>query len=95
VCRFTTECFEAEACDDAAFELRIAPGDTNGRVRLGSIADEVTGTLTVGSSGATVILARGPTSFQLLTILDTAARYTLHLTDGPAVVTYHGSCEAE
>jgi len=93
VCHFTVECFETEACDAANFELRLRPGPQDMSVRLGSVADEVSGEVTVAQSGATVVLARGPSSFQLLSILDGVARYTLHLTDGPAVVTYHGTCE--
>jgi hypothetical protein len=95
-CHLTTECFEDEPCDEADFVLRIRPGAENMSVRLGSPADEVMGQLGVAQSGATIILARGPSSLQILTIgPGDTARYTLHLTDGPAMVSYIGTCEDE
>ncbi|MGS4945646.1 hypothetical protein ACVDG3_09215 [Meridianimarinicoccus sp. RP-17] len=95
-CHFTTECFENEPCDEADFVLRIRPGPEEMSVRLGGPADEVTGELGVAQSGATLVLARGPSSVQILTIgPDESARYTLHLTDGPAMVSYIGTCEDE
>lgn len=93
-CTFDTICFEAEACDTAQLALRVAPAP-EGRVRLGPRGDGVLGDVVTADNGARVIVARSASSFQLLTVLDRAARYTVHLTDGPAVATYHGTCEAE
>lgn len=93
MCHFDTECFEAEACDTADFDLEISPLPGVFEVRLGSVADDVRGQLTVMPNGATAVIARGPSSLQLLTIgLDRSARYTLQLAEGPAVISYHGSC---
>ena len=99
-CRFTVECFEAEPCDDADFTLRLRPGDLPLSVRLGGPVDDIVGELSVAQSGATLVLARGPSSLQILTIgTDATARYTLHLTakdsGGPAMVSYIGTCEDE
>lgn len=95
-CRFTVECYEAEACDAADFTLRLRPGDAPDTVRLGGPVDDITGAVTEAESGARVVVARGPSSVQLLTLgPDSTARYTLHLTDGPAIVSYHGTCEDE
>ena len=94
-CTFETICFEADPCDTATLALRVRSDATTGKVTLGPRGDRVAGRATAAPSGATVIVARGPTSFQLLTVLDRGARYSVHLTDGPAVVTYLGTCEAE
>lgn len=95
-CHFTVECFEDEPCDEADFVLRIRSGDAPMSVRLGGPVDRITGELSVAESGATLILARSPSSLQILTIgPDDTARYTLHLTDGPAMVSYIGTCEDE
>ena len=95
-CRFTVECYEAEACDAADFTLRLRPGDAPDTVRLGGPVDEFTGAVNEAESGARVVIARSPSSVQLLTLgPDGTARYTLHLTDGPAIVSYHGTCEDE
>jgi hypothetical protein len=95
-CHFTVECFEDEPCDEADFVLRIRPGPEPMSVRLGGPVDRITGELSVADSGATLVLARSPSSLQILTIgVDESARYTLHLTDGPAMVSYIGTCEDE
>lgn len=95
-CHFTVECFEDEPCDEADFILRIRSGLEPMSVRLGGPVDDITGELSVAQSGATLILARSPSSLQILTIgPDDTARYTLHLTDGPAMVSYIGTCEDE
>jgi len=95
-CHFTVECFEDEPCDEADFVLRLRPGPEPMSVRLGGPVDRITGELSVAQSGATLVLARSPSSLQILTIgPDEAARYTLHLTDGPAMVSYIGTCEDE
>ncbi len=95
LCQFETECFEAEACDEAAFELAVAAGEAPDTARLGSIADDTLGALSTAESGAQTVVARTASSLQILTIgADGTARYTLHLTDGPAMVSYLGQCES-
>ncbi len=95
-CHFITECFEDEPCDEADFVLRLRPGPEPMSVRLGGPVDRITGELSVAESGAMLVLARSPSSLQILTIgPDDTARYTLHLTDGPAMVSYIGTCEDE
>lgn len=89
-CRFETECFEAEACDAAAFSLRIDGG------ALGEDAEVSEAQTFALQDGGTVSFGQSEATAQILTVgPGGAARYTLHLTDGPAVVTYHGQCEAE
>lgn len=92
MCQFETECFEAEACDETAFELNVSKSDDG--VVLGSIADEVQGQSSMNDRGTELIVAQGLSTLQILTVgTDGTARYTLHLTDGPAVLSYLGSCE--
>lgn len=92
-CRFEVECYETEPCDAAAFTLSLRPGTAAGTALFSDIAGETEAALSVASNGATVALAITSASVQLLIVgTDGAARYTLHLTDGPAVITYHGQC---
>lgn len=94
-CRFDLGCFEADPCDEAALSLRVTTLPGNSAVRLGPRADAVTGTWASLPGGGVLIVARGPGSAQILTLRGENARYSLHLTEGPAVLSYHGACEAE
>lgn len=96
LCQFVTECFEGEACDETNFELKLVDAEEPDAVMLGSVSDNVSGEIETLGSGAQVISAQGPSSWQLLSIgPEGEARYTLHLTEGPAVLSYLGTCEAE
>lgn len=96
ICTFDVECYEAEACDEANFELKLVPGATEDERIARSVADRTPGTVTQTESGTMVWQAITPSTVQLLSWRgETAARYTLHLTDGPEVITYHGLCEEE
>lgn len=95
-CHFTVECFEAEDCDEADFVLDVRSEEDPSHVRLGGPVDDIRGRVGKAESGAHVIVARSPSSMQILTIgPDETARYTLHLTDGPAMVSYTGICEED
>ncbi len=94
-CTFSVECFEAEACDETALRLALTRNGTPDTVRIGSVAEHFTAQRSVTERGATVLQALGPTSAQILSVgPDGTARYSLHLTDGPAALTYLGTCEA-
>lgn len=96
LCSFTVECYEADACDEAMFNLRLVPGESENERILRSISDRTPGIVTQTDSGTMIWQAITPSTAQLLSWkLEQAARYTLHLTDGPEVVTYHGICEED
>lgn len=95
-CLFTQECFEAEACDEASFSVRLGKGTVPGEVVMRTPAETIAGTVRGNDTSSLVWSARTPSSEQLLSWgADGTARYTLHLTDGPAVVSYLGQCEAQ
>ncbi|QIE42595.1 hypothetical protein [Meridianimarinicoccus aquatilis] len=95
-CHFTVECYEAEECDEADFVLDVRDSEEDGHVRLGGPVDDIRGRIGTAQSGSRVVVARSQSSMQLLTIgPDETARYTLHLTDGPAMISYTGICEED
>lgn len=96
LCSFTVECYDAEPCDEAMFDLRLVPGKSENERTIRTVAERTTGTVMQTDTGTMVWQAVTPSTVQVLSWkLDQAARYTLHLTDGPEVVTYHGICEED
>ncbi len=95
-CSFTTECYEAEACDKADFSFKLGAGTMPGQADMRTTEGTVTGQIGGDDVGALYWIAETPKSVQVLSWgPDGSARYTLHLTDGPAIVSYQGTCEAE
>jgi len=96
LCRFGTECVEAEPCADTAYTLRVVPGDGDMTATLEDQSGSVPASLGVTPDGATWALARGGGVLRLLSVApDGAARYTLHFTAAPMVLSYLGRCEDE
>ncbi|MCA8882780.1 MAG: hypothetical protein KDA50_03390 [Rhodobacteraceae bacterium] len=95
-CVFTTECYEAEPCDDTSFTVQLGKGDADGQAILHGPAETIVGDVWGHDATSLVWIARTQSSVQLISWgADGTARYTLHLTDRPAAVTYHGMCEAK
>ena len=95
-CTFVTECYEAEACDEANFTFKLGAGDEPRTAVMRTTEGPVTGSVGGDDASSLYWIAETPNSVQVLSWgADGSARYTLHLTDGPAIVSYHGSCEAE
>ncbi|WP_193142101.1 MULTISPECIES: hypothetical protein [unclassified Meridianimarinicoccus] len=95
-CVFTLECYEAEACNEANFNLRVGKGDSPTEAVVRTPAETFSGNVEGHDSTSLVWTTRTATTAQILSWgADGSARYTLHLTDGPAVVSYHGHCEAK
>ena len=98
-CAFTSECLEAETCNDTTFSFDLK-GRAGGMAESDMVVQteltsEIGDTALIGArSGAALSLAGGSfESRQLLTINeDGAARYTLHYADGPMVISYLGEC---
>lgn len=104
ICNFTTECFETEACASTAFsvsfEVTTCPRDSGAR---GVVAETEFGALsgfeiTTPCNGQPQVHADGDYALAgdgatyLLSIEDSVARLTTHIT-GPLSVTYYGTCE--
>ncbi len=89
MCRFDTECFEAEACADSSFaaEMDIAAQTIETDFGTLAIAD------TRAEPGLVSVIASGDGARYMLTITKDGARMTAHLHDGPLVVSYLGQCE--
>lgn len=86
-CTFTTECFEAEACQETNFEITIE-GDT-----LVTIAETIPVT-SGGSDTKGVFVGYTSSAFHVLTREKSGpARYSTHIFDGMMMVNYMGTCE--
>ncbi|HDR29115.1 hypothetical protein [Rhodovulum sp.] len=98
-CAFDRECRETEPCATADFDLDVT-GRTGGmgagtmlaRVVLSSVSGDVDAFGTLGG-GTLFLLGGNESSRSCLVVTDGAARYSLHMAEGPTVVTYHGTCE--
>jgi len=88
-CTFTTECYETEACQTAAYEVEVDIGAEALSMQTGNmiiVAVKETDTLTT-------LFASGQGAEYLMSITPTAARMTSHTNDGPQVISYLGHCE--
>ncbi len=99
-CRFAKECLEDEDCADSgyAFSLNGRAGGVNENAMVAQtvLSDDAGNTdlLGVRQDGA---LSLGGGRFEtrhMLTIsVEGTARYTVHLADGPMMISYSGMCE--
>ena len=97
VCIFTTECFEDEACAETSFTMEFRAG-TGGPNDIELVTDAETIGVAVGGDGQVAHLAGMTESgFHVLTLTRAtgAARYTNHIDEGPATVSYLGTCEVQ
>lgn len=90
-CAFTTECYEAEPCQDTSFALSAALDEAKLITDFGDLV--VVGVKSEGS--LTTIFATGEGAEYLLSRNADAARFTTHANEGPAAITYIGTCEGE
>ncbi|MCV6598426.1 MAG: hypothetical protein OIF40_15235 [Mangrovicoccus sp.] len=95
-CTFETECYEAEACDGAGFSMDLSAGEAPGEVVMRSAAETISGTGAGHDATSLIWRAETESAAHLLSWgADGAARYSVHLLMGPAMVSYIGSCEAK
>lgn len=99
-CGFDFECLETEACADTTFTTQLkgqAEGILGGDMAVqGEMISDAGDTILLGArSGDAMSLAGGTFEARhLLTIAaNGAARYTLHYSDGPMVISYTGTCQ--
>ena len=98
-CRFETECFEAEGCAETAFEARLtglAGGLTPDALAVVSkfSADAGEVELLGTQAGDILSLSGGNIAARhFLTLSRGEARYTVHFSEGPMVVSYLGQCQ--
>ena len=87
-CTFTTECYEAEGCEETNFTMEVQ------RDKLITDAE----TIPVGTGGSdtvNVFVGYTASAFHVLTReVDGQARYVTHLFDGPVMVSYLGACQS-
>ena len=100
MCRFESECFEAESCAETtlSFDLKGRAGGltaTDMAVEVAMVSEIIDATLIGVHSGSAMSLSGGAFDARhLLTIAEGgAARYTLHYADGPMAISYLGACE--
>lgn len=84
LCRFETECFEADECAVSAFELRLDAARTVMGTEFGDLA-------VVAEAGGALI-AEGTGAVYMLSIEEAGARLSVQM-EGPMVVSYLGACE--
>ncbi|WP_424970132.1 hypothetical protein [Dinoroseobacter sp. S76] len=99
LCRFETECFEGEACAPSSFEMRLSLPETQATVTSRLVAE------TDAGSFPGYALRGGPERRQfffdaesagyMLTLNGAEARLAVHIDEGPLMVNYIGTCEAE
>lgn len=101
-CRFATECREDEPCAENGYGVTLngdAGGLDEGAMVVSVVMSSETGdTEIVGvrDAGAMSLSGGSFDARHLLTVApDGTARYTVHYSDGPQVVSYLGRCEAE
>lgn len=94
-CTFTSECFDTEECTETDYELTIAHDD-HGAPILESIAENlhVTAIGGDGDTHTTFIASTNAATHLLTRTTDGSARYTVHMADGPLMLSYLGSCTA-
>ncbi|SPF81292.1 hypothetical protein [Pseudoprimorskyibacter insulae] len=99
ICRFGTECYEAEACAASGFEADLI-GLSGG---MSADALVVQAMFRSDAGNVELIGLRAPEAMSLsggqlearhlLTVANSgAARYTMHYADGPMVISYLGTC---
>lgn len=99
VCVFETECFEAEGCSEGAFSARLngqAGGLTPEALAVVSQFSSDAGDVELLGTQAGPVLSLsggGIAARHFLTVSDGAARYTVHYSAGPMVISYLGRCE--
>ncbi|QDY69068.1 hypothetical protein [Qingshengfaniella alkalisoli] len=95
-CSFETECFEDEDCAESTFSLSLTGEVGITDAQLLSDSETITGSLAATPAGGLAFLGiTGPAVHLLSKGEDFTARYTVHLTNGPMVISYLGRCEAE
>jgi len=90
-CTFTSECYEAESCQDTSFSVSV---DMNNEKLVTDFGD-LTIVATKTDGGATTIFATGDGAEYLMSRNANAARLSTHMTEGPEVITYLGTCEGK
>ncbi|MFW2544519.1 hypothetical protein ACN2XU_17930 [Primorskyibacter sp. 2E107] len=98
-CAFATECYEAEGCQDSGFGFLLdghGGGLDQGTLMMEAvIASDAGDVFMMGArdAGAYVLSGGGFDARHMLTVApDGAARYTVHYSDGPVMVSYLGQC---
>ena len=90
-CTFVTECYEADACQDTTFALTA---DLQGE-RLITDFGDLTVVATKQAGRLTTLFATGDGAEYLLSRNGDTARFTAHSNEGPAAITYLGTCKGE
>jgi len=101
-CRFTIECFDTEGCSDTQFDTSLT-GHAGGKTpeNMIAIAEFVTDAETlpmVGArdNGALQLAHRTEAAHHMITVATTGdTRYSVHLSDGPMMISYAGICTPE
>ena len=94
-CRFVTECYEGEACQETQFDITFRAG-AGGPNEMELVTDaETIGVAAGGTAEVAHLAGMTETGFYVLTLAsaDGTARFTAHLINGPQSVTYLGRCE--
>lgn len=90
-CSFDTECYEAEACQPTSFALSV---DLAGEKLVTDFGDlQIVAAKT--TPPLTTLFATGDGAEYLLSRSGDTARFTAHANEGPAVISYLGTCKGE
>ena len=91
-CDMMLECLEAEPCAETRFPFAVEQGGVT-EFALVSDAGTVPGSGRQPETGGLLFHAEEAGAVHLLSVAqDGAARYSVHLMEGPMAITYHGHC---
>ncbi len=87
-CTFTTECFETDSCQDTEFSVSLDFPNHTFSTDFGDL-DVVAISKT---PSLLTVFANGEGANYMLTVAEADARFATHMTDGPMMVSYQGTC---
>ena len=93
-CSFVTECYEADACYETAYDLTLTPSDDYATATVETIAGNFEATA-YNFQGMSSYAGSTSSTLHLITYSASgAARYAVHTGDenGVTMITYHGTC---
>lgn len=93
-CRFQTECYDAEGCEETAYQLDLVADDTGGWI-MQDEAEDIPATALDLDDGL-VWIGRANGAIRMLSgIAGENARLSIHAAGGDFMLNYAGSCRAD
>lgn len=93
-CRFTTECYESEICEQTDYTIRfVQPDGSLALTQIDTDASSEIGMTRRNADGSVSIHAHSDSASMLSVVgAGLEARHVYLIHEGPQLVTYHGTC---